>query len=98
MSMLINVDFSLVFFLRLEKEKGKNMNRHSLRKRAVKRVRSLLASFPDEMQITGAAENATVNITEDDQNQGDQGQASQICDSEDDSRSDDDRKCQYITN
>lgn len=66
------------------------MDRRSLRKRAVKRVSSLFSSFPDEMQITGAAENATVNITEEDQNQGDQGQASHIFDSEDDSQSDDD--------
>ncbi|KAL0149285.1 hypothetical protein M9458_055323 [Cirrhinus mrigala] len=66
------------------------MDRRSLRKQAGKRVSSFRAFFPDEMQITGAAENDTMNISEEDQNQGDEGQTSQICDSEDDSQSDDD--------
>ena len=45
-----------------KKNLGKNMDRRSLRKRAVKHVSSVFDSFQDELQACGAAENAKVSI------------------------------------
>ncbi|CAM4597207.1 unnamed protein product [Leuciscus chuanchicus] len=45
-----------------KKNSGKNMDRRSLRKRAVKRVSSMFDSFQDELQACGAAENATAMV------------------------------------